>query len=174
MPPSGRPRPSPALTVRPIASADIDWIRAELERNWGGTRISSLGVWYDADKLPGFVAVHADHADPVGLATITSPIPRGSCEVITLSSSIEDAGVGTLLLQTCADHARAAGSSRIFLTTTNDNLRALGFYQKRGWLIVAIHRGGMDKARAIKPDIPLIGMNGIPLHDEIELELRLD
>jgi hypothetical protein len=62
----------------------------------------------------------------------------------------------------------------VFLTTTNDNLRAVGFYQRRGWSLVAVHRGAMDRARNEKPSIPLIGMNGIEMHDEIELERRFD
>jgi hypothetical protein len=39
---------------------------------------------------------------------------------------------------------------------------------------VAVHRGAMDRARNEKPSIPLIGMNGIEMHDEIELERRFD
>ncbi len=59
------------------------------------------------------------------------------------------------------------------MITTNDNLRALGFYQKRGTVLVAVYRNAMDAARKLKPQIPMIGMNGIPLRDEIELETLL-
>jgi ribosomal protein S18 acetylase RimI-like enzyme len=173
MPPEGHERTSVELTIRPIAPSDLVWVRAELHRNWASSQISSLGIWHDADKLPGFVATLRGQADPVGLATHTPPVAGADCEVITLSSRIEDRGVATRLLQACVERARNAGCARIFLTTTNDNLRALGFYQKRGWSLVAVHRGAMDAARLLKPNIPLIGMNGIPLHDEIELELRL-
>ena len=62
---------------------------------------------------------------------------------------------------------------RIFLITTNDNLRALGLYQKHGFEIVNIYRGAVNESRKRKPDIPLIGMYGIPLRDEIELEMKL-
>ena len=59
------------------------------------------------------------------------------------------------------------------LVTTNDNLAALGFYQRRGCGCGAVHRGAVDEARTLKPEIPLIGENGIPIHDELELELAI-
>ena len=57
--------------------------------------------------------------------------------------------------------------------TTNDNLGALRFYQRRGLRLVAVHRGAVDHARAVKPAIPRVGEHGIEIHDELELELAL-
>jgi len=37
-----------------------------------------------------------------------------------------------------------------------------------------VHRGAVAAARALKPEIPLIGDDGILIRDEIELELPLD
>jgi GNAT superfamily N-acetyltransferase len=130
-----------------------------------------LGAWRNADALPAFIAWRG--LERVGLATHTAAGAGGECEVITLSSTLENAGVGAMLLKACVEHARSAGCRRVFLTTTNDNLRAIGFYQRRGWRMVAVHRGAMDRARAIKPTIPVLGMNNIPLHDEIEFEFLL-
>ena len=69
--------------------------------------------------------------------------------------------------------ARERGCRRLFLITTNDNLRALAFYQKRGFELAALRRGALNESRKLKPSIPLIGENGIPLRDEIELEMSL-
>ena len=69
--------------------------------------------------------------------------------------------------------ARQAGCARLWLITTNDNIRALRFYQKRGMVLAALHRGALDESRRLKPSIPLVGMDGIPLRDEIEFELML-
>jgi len=69
--------------------------------------------------------------------------------------------------------AMNAECRRLWLITTNDNLRALGFYQKRGMTLVAVYRNAMEAARRLKPQIPMIGQNGIPLKDEIELEMVL-
>lgn len=159
--------------ISPIGPRDVPWIRHELERNWHSTRISSLGVWHEADRLPGFIARVPGEETPAGLLTHTPMRSGHACEVITLSSRLVSRGVGTLLLNTFTTAARAAGCSRAFLTTTNDNLRAIGFYQRRGWRLVAVHRGAVDRARLEQPSIPVMGMNGIPLHDEIELEHAL-
>ncbi|TCP29208.1 hypothetical protein EV207_1117 [Scopulibacillus darangshiensis] len=59
------------------------------------------------------------------------------------------------------------------LITTNINLHALGFYQKRGYRIVKIIQNAVPKAREIKPGIPLVAENGIPICDEILLKNTL-
>ena len=47
------------------------------------------------------------------------------------------------------------------------------FYRRRGWKLVAIHFNAVDKARRIKPEIPLRGEAGIPMRDEFELQRSL-
>lgn len=69
--------------------------------------------------------------------------------------------------------AKRDGLTRVVLFTTNDNLHALRFYQKRGFDMVQIHRNAVEQARTLKPEIPLIGMDNIPLRHEIELEMLL-
>jgi peroxiredoxin/N-acetylglutamate synthase-like GNAT family acetyltransferase len=162
-------QPAEPVRIRATTVADLPWVREELTRHWLGTAISSRDVSFQADTLPALVAETRGHM--VGL--LTHQPASDEWEVITLSAAGEGRGTGAALLAHAADLARAAGAERIFLTTSNDNLNALGFYQKRGWRLVAIHRGAMDRARVAKPGIPAVGMNGIPMHDEIELELRL-
>jgi hypothetical protein len=53
-------------------------------------------------------------------------------------------------------------------------MNALRFYQKRGFVLVALHRNALELSRKLKPEISLIGNAGIPLRDEIELEIMLD
>jgi hypothetical protein len=69
--------------------------------------------------------------------------------------------------------ARKHGSRNIWMVTSNDNLDALRFYQRRGYRLVTVHAGAIDMARRLKPSIPPIGNHGIPLRDEIELGKRL-
>ena len=85
-----------------------------------------------------------------------------------------DAGWGTALVDAATAVARAAGCRRVWLITTNDNIDALRFYQRRGFTLVAVHAGAIDAARRVKPAIPRVGGHGIPIRDEIELERRLD
>lgn len=69
--------------------------------------------------------------------------------------------------------SRVADCDRIWLVTTNDNLDALRFYQRRGFSLCALRPGAVDDARhTLKPSISRTGAYGIPLRDELELELR--
>ena len=94
-------------------------------------------------------------------------------EILSLDSLSERRGIGTALLDEAVLAARKADCLRVMLVTTNDNLYALRFYQKRGFDMVRLIRNAVDAARNIKPEIPLTGMDGIPIRHEIELELRL-
>ena len=69
--------------------------------------------------------------------------------------------------------ARENGCGRVWLSTTNDNIKAIRFYQKRGFDMVKLRRNSMEETRRLKPEIPLIGLDGIPLRHELELELVL-
>jgi len=124
---------------------------------------------YQADELPGFVAVEKDK--PVGL--ITYRISGKECEITSMNSEVEGKGVGSALVEAVKKAALEAGCKRLWLVTTNDNTHALHFWQKRGFLIKAIHVNALEKSRKLKPEIPLTGNDGIPLRDEIELERKL-
>lgn len=104
---------------------------------------------------------------------VTYRIRNSDCEIVSLDSLDNGRGIGAALLRAVVDEARARGCARLVLTTTNDNLRALGFYQKRGFTLVKVRPGAVDEARKVKPAIPEIGEDGIPLRDEIDLEMKL-
>jgi peroxiredoxin/ribosomal protein S18 acetylase RimI-like enzyme len=161
-----------AITIRPSTPADDAFVRDELTRHWGGTQIWSIGRAYQADRIPGLIAEIG--GQPVGLVTYELIPGSYQCEVVTVSSRVEDAGVATRLLEAVADQARKARCTRLFLTATNDNTKAIGFYQTRGWRLAALHKGIIAEARKRKPGIPAVGQRGIPIRDEIELERWLE
>lgn len=85
----------------------------------------------------------------------------------------EGIGIGTALIEAAARAAAIVGCSRPWLITTNDNVEALRFYQRRGFRICAAHVNALEASRRLKPEIPVTGRHGIPLRDEIELEFDL-
>jgi len=125
-------------------------------------------VWKPAE-LPGFAAFEGDEC--VGL--VAYEVDGESCEVVTIDALREGVGVGTALLEAVEGAARAAGCRRVQLLTTNNNLRALAFYQKRGFRLVGLRPGAIDEARKLKPSIPEIDSAGLPIRDELHLELSL-
>lgn len=151
----------------------IEFVRAELHRHWHSTTIYSRGVRFEADALPAFVALDASNKNrPVG--HLTYHVDQHGLEVITLAACEPGLGVGTALMNRAELEARECGAKRLFLTTTNDNLEALRFYQRRAMRIVKVHTGMMDRYRISGEPVPAIGKNGIPIHDEIELEIALE
>ncbi|MAS37168.1 MAG: GNAT family N-acetyltransferase [Anaerolineaceae bacterium] len=158
-----------SFTIRPIEKEDRNWIAQFLDRHWGSTRIVTRGQVYLAHLLPGFIA--EQDGEKVGL--VTYRIDGEACELMTINSTIEGQGVGTALLEAVKTVAMEEGCKRLWLITTNDNLKALRFYQKRDLHIVAVYPGALDASRKVKPEIPLFGYDGIPLRDEIELEMTL-
>jgi GNAT superfamily N-acetyltransferase len=131
--------------------------------------VVSRGRIHDPSVLPGFAALAGD--DLVGVATYR--IDGRECELVTIDALVEGAGIGTALVEAVAGAAREHGCTRLWLITTNDNLRALRFYQRRGFRLAALHRDALETSRRLKPSIPETGLDGIPLRDELELERPL-
>lgn len=156
-------------TVRPTVAADAPWVERYTETHWGAPFVVAHGEVLWPHRLPGFVA--EAEGDPVGL--LTYRIGGAAAEVVTLDSDRPGGGVGSALLEAVAARARVAGCARLWLVTTNDNLTALGFYQRRGFRLAALHRDAVALSRRLKPQIPRLGEGGIPLRDELELELLL-
>ena len=156
-----------ALKIRPLSPADRDWVAGHSVEHWGAETVVAHGALYRPAELPGFVA----EMDGNAAGLVTFHVASDACEIITLDSLSEGRGIGTALIEAVRAAADAAGCWRLWLITTNDNLHALGFYQKRGFRLVALHPGAVDAARMLKPEIPLLGNDGIPIRDEIELEI---
>ncbi|MCA0983509.1 GNAT family N-acetyltransferase [Halobacillus yeomjeoni] len=138
--------------------------------HWGSTKmVISSGV-YDCSKLSGFVKIN-HNGEITGL--ITYIISGDECEIISLDSKEENKGIGSSLVKAVEEMACKEKCKYISLITTNDNLSALKFYQKRGYFLASLHRNAVEKAREMKPEIPFVGNDGIPIRDEIELAKRL-
>ncbi len=158
------------ITILPINAGDREWVAQFIFEHWGSNKAISRGVVHFPQNLPGFVALY--EGEKVGL--VTYKILDESCELVTINSTHPSSVIGTALIEAVMDIAQKAGCKRLWLITTNDNMNALRFYQKRGFELVAIHRNALDISRRLKPEISLIGNDGIPLRDEIELEMMLD
>jgi GNAT superfamily N-acetyltransferase len=158
-----------SFKIRPINNDDKKWVGERLKEWWAGPAIVTRGKVHRADELPGFITEENDK--PTGL--ITYEVTGKSGEIITMNSLAEGKGVGSALVEAVREAVAKAGCRRLWLITTNDNTAALRFWQKRGFRLAAVHRDAVEKSRRIKPEIPLTGNDGVPIRDEIELEMVL-
>jgi len=158
------------VAVRAFRPGDVEWARESLKELWGSEVVAGHGELMRPLELPGLVAETA--GEPVGLLTFR--VDGRGCEIVSIHSAREGIGAGSALIAAVAEEALAAGCSRLWAMTTNENLRALEFYQRRGFRIAAVRPGAVDESRrTLKPEIPERGENGIPIRDEIDLEMDL-
>ena len=157
--------------IRPASPED----RIALERfltRWHSVRVARRGsLQYPLDH-PALL-VEDDSGRLV--AVLTYVIRDADCEILTLHSDHQSTGAGTALLAEMRTIAEAAGCTRLWLVTTNDNVDALRFYQRRGFRLAALHVGAVNDSRSrLKPEIPKLGAHGIELRDELELEQAIE
>lgn len=153
------------VTIRPVADGDrptVEWLTTKL---WGAPEVVVHdGAFYPA-ALPGFIAERAGRI--AGLVTFDVRPPV--LEIATINALDMYTGIGTMLIEAVRAEAKRRGCHQVMLTTTNDNIGALRFYQRRGFRLAALRPGAVDRSRLRQPEIPRTGDFGIPLRDEIDL-----
>lgn len=157
------------MNVRARSDADREAVEAFLARH-NSTRVARLAELLHPIRLPALVAEEEGR-----LAGLLTYIRKGTeCEIFTLDAAERWRGVGTALIEEVERVARREGCTRLIVITTNDNVDALRFYQRRGFRLATLHPGSVDDSRTrLKPEIPTVGSYGIPLRDEIVLEKQL-
>jgi GNAT superfamily N-acetyltransferase len=159
-----------AMKIRPREAADRPAALVFLARH-NSARVARLGELLEPLDHPALLA-EAD-GEMLGMLTYVPGPGWEQCEVLTLHVTGQWRGVGTALLEAVEQLAAGHGCVRLWVITTNDNIDALLFYQRRGFQLVAVHRHAVDDSRSrLKPEIPAEGAYGIPIRDEIELEKR--
>ena len=155
--------------VRKIDTTFRDKIQPILDETWGSPLLAINGKLWDSRTMPGYVAVNGAEV----LGYLLYEFHDGDCEIMVLESVAQNIGVASALIEQVKQTAKSYGVSKIIVQTSNDNTHAFRFYQRRGFTIREIRLGAMDAARRLKPSIPLIGEDGIPLRDEIEFEIEV-
>jgi GNAT superfamily N-acetyltransferase len=157
------------MRVHSSSAEDEQAVAAFLDAH-GAARIARLGELVDALAHPHLIAREDDSVTGV----LTYVIRGGECEILTLHAEHRLQGTGTALIEAVKTVAQRAGCTRLWLMTTNDNVDALRFYQRRGFRLVKLHADAVDHSRTrLKPEIPRTGNYGIALRDELELEAKV-
>jgi ribosomal protein S18 acetylase RimI-like enzyme len=158
------------VRIHRVTDDDRPWIADSIAAAFASTRVVSRGrVVDDASRLDGYV-VELD-GRPIGVALWLEE--QNDAELVAIVSTYRGVGAGAALLDAVVEHARGAGWKRLWLITTNDNTDALRMYQRAGWQWVGFHRNAVERSRALKPELPLIGQHGIEIAHELEFEYPL-
>lgn len=157
------------MSRRPIQDDDRAAIADFIEKHWHSKKVMSQGKSYFPHEHEGFI----EWRDSQIAGLLTMAYQDDTLEVLTLNSVLEGERIGSSLMLLAIDDARHRDIHRIWLTTTNDNIKAMAFYQKLGFRMTAVNPGVVDEARKTKPQIPKVGFGGIAIHDEVVFELRI-
>ena len=159
--------PRPPLAIRPATPADQARIAELAGYFWGEVQVESFGHSYQVDKLPAYVA--CDEDEIVGIASYAREGDATNLVMLNVLPQWQGRGAARDLITAVTEMTRAEGAKRVILSTSNDDLPALGFFQRLGFVITGIlvgkileHHGGVEP-----------GFAGIPVRDEIQMELQL-
>jgi GNAT superfamily N-acetyltransferase len=154
------------MEVRRVYGAERALAITRLIQEWGAP-VLAHGAAYDFEDCEIWMA-----GSMQGLAAV-SDRDRPIAELVAINAFEPWQGIGTALIDGIVQ-GLDADFHTLRLTTTNDNIDALRFYQRRGFRLVALRPGAVDEARLRKPSIPATGDYGLPIRDEIDLVLSLE
>ena len=152
-----------------LEAADAAFIDEQWRRLWGLPAVS-LDREYRPTDVEGLV-YRDDGGVPQGL--VTWRVDGDGGEIVTVDAFEQGRHVGGRLLNGAEEELRRRGARGVTIMTTNDNLRAIAFYVRHGYRIVAVHLDAMERVRLLKPAVPETGQDGLPLRDVIELVKEL-
>jgi GNAT superfamily N-acetyltransferase len=160
--------PLPPVLVRESTDAERPLVKALFERDFGRTHIVGFGEVLNVDEMPALVATMHDEVS----GALAYRLLGDGLHIVALATDPmwQRSGVGGHLVAETELLARRLGLMRLVVTSTNDNLPALYFYQRRGYRLVAVTPGSM---LAHTGGVAIPGFAGIPVRDEIRLEKQL-
>lgn len=153
------------IIIRPKTNHDNKTLENFMTLNWGGEPLIVHGKKYFVKNLEGYLGFYQDEC----IAFLLFERQEIDWEIIVLEVMSKFSGIGTKLLNALFDEAKKNNCPQIHVMTTNDNLDALRFYQRRGFVLSDIFLNVVDYARTLKPTIPALGDYNIPIRDEIML-----
>jgi len=157
------------VDIRQVDAALREKIQPILDGTWGSPLLAVNSKLWDSRTMPGYAAVSGDKV----LGYLLYEFHDGVCEIMVLESTVQNIGIASALIEQVKQAAKSGGANKVIVQTSNDNTYAFRFYQRRGFTIREFRLGAMEAARQLKPSIPLIGEDGIPLRDEIEFEIEV-
>lgn len=144
-------------------------INEHIEIEWAGPIIVTKGIVHNTSNSDGLMSIENNELQGYVLFKITNKY----CEILVLQSFSENQGIGSALINAVISEAKASKCNQVWLITTNDNIHAIRFYQKFGFELIGVHLNALDASRKLKPTIPLIGNENIPLKHEFEFSFLL-
>lgn len=159
----------PPVLVREATDGDREAVTSLFRRDFGRTNIVAFGAIMPLNDVPTLVAeVNGELAGALGYRLLEDAL-----QIVALATEAtwQRSGVGGRLVAEAEALARRHRLGRSVFCATNDNLPALYFYQRCGYVISAVVVGSLIP---VVPPGGITGFAGIPPRDEIRLEKVLE
>lgn len=136
------------------------------ESNWG-----SIYMIYDSKKINLLEIEHIEISnDSTVEGILTFFEDQTDVHIVSLNAFVFGKGIGSQLLEELESIAKGRKKKTIFVETTNDNCKAIKFYQTHGFDMYQLKINEVSSQRILKPSIPLNGCYGIPIKHIIKFK----
>jgi ribosomal protein S18 acetylase RimI-like enzyme len=153
--------------TRAISEEEKTQIRELIKRFWGEEEQLTFDERFNVAGMPAFVA-KADESI-AGFVSFVETDDTVILVALGILPQYQDSGIGRDLITMVEAEAKKLNKKRLLVSTSNDDLPALGFYQALGFQIFEV-----------KPDViaekhggVVSGIGGLPVRDEIRLRKNL-
>ena len=157
-------------------NAKIGKLRTDVERNairelvqqfWGEQEQITFDRKLTIAELPAFVAKVRDKV--IGFVAFTETDNSIIVAALGMLPKYQGSGLGRKLVTKVEATAKKMGKMKLLVSTSNDDLPALAFYQTIGFQIIEVK----PNVIAEKHGQVLKGIGGLPIKDELRLQKLL-
>ncbi len=153
-----------SIVARVVLQRDRERIKELVRLFWGEQKQLTFDQLFTIAELPAFVAKAG--TEIVGFISFVNVQKDLIVAALGILPEYQDLGGGSSLVAKVEGEARKLGSKRILVSTSNDDLPALAFYQSLGFQIyevkpniIARKHGGVK-----------LGIANLPVRDELRLQ----
>jgi ribosomal protein S18 acetylase RimI-like enzyme len=149
---------------RASSEKEKDEIRRFVKQFWGEEEQLTFERKYNVAEQPAYVAKAGKKT--VGFISFAENADHLIIVAIGVQAEHQGSEIGRALVKKVESEARKLQKKRLLVSTSNDNLPALGFYQALGFQIFEVK----PNILAEKHGQVLAGISGLPVRDELRLQ----
>jgi ribosomal protein S18 acetylase RimI-like enzyme len=153
---------------RMVSEGERSAVRKFVKSFWGEEEQLTFDRRFAVAELPAYVAKVQDKV--IGFVSFSTAKDALIAVALGVLPRYQCCGIGSRLVKKVEDEARRLGKGKVLVSTSNDDLPALGFYQSRGFQIYEANPNVISEKHAKV----LRGIGGLPVRDEVRLQKTLN
>ena len=142
-------------------------IREIVQRFWGEEEQLTFDRKFIVTELPTYLEKSGN--DIIGFVSFAEVDDAITIVALGILPKYQNAGVGKSLIEKVEAETKRLGKKKLLVSTSNDDLPALAFYQFLGFQIYEVK----PNVIAEKHGMVLKGIGGLPIRDELRLQKLL-